>query len=300
MFDWNDIRHFLAVAETGSTLAAGRALRVSQTTVARRVAAIEAAFGLVLFERRQAGYALTPAGERLLGHARAVEAAARGLDDAAAAQKRETGGVVRLTVSHIYATTILPPLLRDLHDAHPDIHIDLETTDEKRDLAAGGADVALRTTDRPAGGGLVARRLIDDQWAIYCSRAYAAEHGRPRRRAELRGHPFVGGGGDGVWQIYQHWLRENDLESAVAIHHNSALGLLAAVRAGMGLAVLPCIVADNDPDLVLCLPPAAGETRGIWLLTHERLRHIPRIRTVLDFLGRRLPRLVIEETRRIE
>lgn len=291
--DWNDIRHFIAVADTGSTLAAARKLRVSQTTAARRVAALEDALGLVLFERRPAGYALTPAGEALLVHARSVEAAARDFADAGAAHQREGGGVVRLSVGHILATTILPPILRALHDAHPEIHIDLETTDEKRDLAAGAADIALRTTDRPAGSGLVGRRLADDIWAIYCSRAYAAEHGRPTRRSELHGHPFVGGGGDGVWQIYQHWLRANDLERSIAIHHNSALGLLAAVRAGMGLAVLPCIVADNDPDLILCLPPARGETRGIWLLTHERLRHTPRIRTVLDFIGERLPPLAV-------
>lgn len=95
-------------------------------------------------------------------------------------------------------------------------------------------------------------------------------------------------------------LRANDLESAVAIHHNSAVGLLAAVRAGMGLAVLPCIVAGNDPDLILCLPPAPGETRGIWLLTHERLRHTPRIRIVLDFLAERIPVLAAAGARRRE
>jgi len=300
MIDWNDIRHFIAVAETGSTLAAGRALRVSQTTAARRVAALEDALGLVLFERRQAGYALTPAGERLLEHARGVEAAARSFTDAGAAQHREAGGVVRLTVGHIYASTILAPIPREMHDVHPEIHIELDTTDEKRDLSASAADVALRSAERITGSGLVARRLADDLWAIYCSRAYAAEHGRPTRRMELRGHPFVGGGGDGVWQIYQQWLRDNDLERAVTIHHNTALGLLAAVRAGMGLAVLPCIVADNDPDLILCLPPAAGETRGIWLLTHERLRHTPRIRIVLDFLAERLPPLAAARGRRVE
>src|SRR3546814_5055030 len=77
MFDWNDLRYFIAVAETGSTLAAGRTLRVSQTTVARRVAALEEALGLTLFERRQAGYAPTPAGEALLGQAHQVGTAAR-------------------------------------------------------------------------------------------------------------------------------------------------------------------------------------------------------------------------------
>ena len=83
MFDWNDLRHFLAVARTGSTLAAGNALRVSQTTVARRITALEAALGVMLFERRQSGYALTPAGEALLAHAEAVDGAAANFADAA-------------------------------------------------------------------------------------------------------------------------------------------------------------------------------------------------------------------------
>src|SRR3954452_21190374 len=86
MLDWNDLRHFLAVARTGSTLAAGRSLRVSQTTAARRVAALEAELGLVLFERRPTGYVLTPAGEELMETACLIEAAAARFADAAAAQ----------------------------------------------------------------------------------------------------------------------------------------------------------------------------------------------------------------------
>ena len=73
MLDWNDLRYFLAVADGGSTLAAGRELRVSQTTVARRIAALEEALGLQIFEKRQAGYTLTPAGEELLDRARQVD-----------------------------------------------------------------------------------------------------------------------------------------------------------------------------------------------------------------------------------
>src|SRR5688500_13261356 len=185
MLDWNDLRHFLAVARTGSTLAAGRSLRVSQTTAARRVAALEAELGLVLFERRPAGYRLTPAGEALVERAEAVEATASAFADAASTQSREASGTVKLTVDEIYAVTVLAPLLRELHDAHPQIRIDLDTTEEKRDLAAGEADVALRMVDRPTGGGLVGRRLTTDNWTIYCSRDYAEAHGRPRRRREL-------------------------------------------------------------------------------------------------------------------
>lgn len=299
MFDWNDLRHFLAVAETGSTLAAGRQLRVSQTTVARRVTALEESLGLALFERRQAGYVLTPAGEALLAHAGTVEAAAAALADAAAAQTREASGLVRLTVGESLAVTILPSILRDLYDAHPGIRIELDSSDARRDLAAGAADVAVRTTVQPTEGGLVGRRVAHDDWAAYCSRSYAEAHGRPTSIRELRRHPLVGGGGDGIWDHYLAWLRQYGLEEAVAIHHDSVNGLIAAVKAGFGVAALPCFVAENDPELLRCLPPRQKEERGIWLLTHERLRHTPRVRAVMDFLGDRLTRLARHAEQRL-
>lgn len=294
MLDWNDIRAFIAVAETGSTLAAGRALRVSQTTAARRVAALEAALGVTLFERRQAGYQLTSTGEALLDRARAVEAAANGFADAAAAESREASGTVRLTVVEIYALTILPPILRDLHAGWPAIRIELDTSDSVRDLAAGEADVALRNSKLLRGGGLVGRRIADDPWTVYCSRAYAAAHPRPRTREDLRGHAFVGGGGPGVWRAYQAWLARYGLEESVAMQQDSTSGMLAAVRAGIGLAVLPCFLADREPDLVRVLPPESSATSGLWLITHERVRHAPRVRVVIDFIAERLKRLAQE------
>src|SRR3954469_14312021 len=106
MLDWNDLRHFLAVARTGSTLAAGRSLRVSQTTAARRVAALEAELGLTLFERRPVGYRLTPVGEALLEKAEGMEKAAELFADSAAAQSREIKGTVRLTLEEIFAVTL--------------------------------------------------------------------------------------------------------------------------------------------------------------------------------------------------
>ncbi|SMF78457.1 LysR family transcriptional regulator [Allosphingosinicella indica] len=291
MFDWNDLRAFLAVAEAGSTLAAARALRVSQTTVARRIAALEAAIGLTLFEKRQAGYALTPIGQALVEAAREVASAAGRFADAASGAARDVSGAVRITTLEIYAVTILPPILRDLHDAHPGIQIELDMSEEPRDLAAGAADIALRNAAAPDGPGLVRRKVADDPWTLYCSRAFADAHGVPRSRDQLAQHPIVGGGGDKVWRAYRAWLQRHDLEGAVAMHQGSVIGLLAAVRSGIGLAILPSFVADRDPDLIRCLPPREGDPAAMWLLTHERLRHVPRIRTVLDFLGERLTRL---------
>lgn len=288
--DWNDLRYFLAVARSGSTLAAARQLRVSQTTVARRVAALEDALKLALFDKRQAGYALTPTGERLLGDAEKMEAAAAGFANAAGAAAREVSGAVRVMTEEIYAMGLLGPLLRELHDLHPHIVIELDTAQQVRDLGSGQADIALRSTSKEQPAGLVGRALCVDDWALYCSRDYAGRHGAPGSVDELKSHAIVGGGGGNLWIHYQAWLRELGLEERVAIHHATSSGLLSAVRSGFGVAVLPCVVADGEPDLIRCLPPREGHGRVLWLLTHERVRHVPSVRTVMTFLGERLTR----------
>ncbi len=286
--DWNDLRYFLAVARGGSTLAASRELRVSQTTVARRITALEEAVGLTLFEKRPAGYALTPSGEELLTHAQAVEAAALSFDSAAARSTRDLGGVVRITTEEIFAVTLLAPLLRELHDLHPEILIELDTAQAIRELGAGEADIALRSTTVEKGSGLVGRRICIDDWTLYCSRDYAARHGVPADLDELKNHAIIGGGGGNLWRHYQAWLQSLGLEDRVAMHHASSTGLLSGVRSGFGIAVLPCIVADAEPDLIRCIAPRTKHGRVMWLLTHERVRHTPRVRTVIDFLYERL------------
>lgn len=292
MLDWNDLRYFLAVAREGSTLAAGRMLRVSQTTVARRIAALEKAIGFPLFEKRQAGYVVTPAGEALLEKAEQVEQSVAGVEEAAAGHARDVSGTVRITSEEIYAHGLLSPLLRDLHERHPDIVIELDNSQKVIDLGSGAADIALRSSSKTQPAGLVGRRLCVDDWTLYCSRDYARRNGVPSTVEELKNHAIVGGGGGNLWRHYQAWLRELGLEEQVAMHHASSTGLLTAVRSGFGVAVLPCVVADSDPELIRCIPPREEHGRVLWLLTHERVRHTPRVRAVVDFLYERLSRHV--------
>jgi DNA-binding transcriptional LysR family regulator len=95
-----------------------------------------------------------------------------------------------------------------------------------------------------------------------------------------------------IWRQYQAWLQQLGLEDRVAMHHANSTGLLSAVRSGFGIAVLPCVVADADPELIRCIPPRRDHGRTLWLLTHERVRHEPRVRAVIDFLYERLSKHV--------
>jgi DNA-binding transcriptional LysR family regulator len=247
-----------------------------------------------LFDRRQAGYALTADGQALVPNAEAVEAAARSFTDTAAAGARELRGAVRLSTEEIFSVTLLAPMLRELRERHPEIMIDLDASVEVRDLASGETDVALRSISSPPPVGVVGRRLCEDNWALYCNRDYADRNGVPRTIRELRKHQIIGGGGGNLWRAYSAFLDKLGMTDQVAMHQASSTGLLAAVRSGFGIAVLPCLVADDDPELLRCMPPNREHQRVMWVLTHERVRHSPRVRAVTDFLFERLKKRVRE------
>lgn len=159
---WSDWRAFLALSRSGSTLAASRLMKVSQTTVARRASALEEALGLLLFERRSDGCTLTEAGKSLVPKAETIEALVRAAHEEASSLARVTRGTVRFTVSEVFADAMLTPTLPEFHQRYSGIRIEVDTCDEFRDLAAGQADVALRSTWPFNNPGLVGRRLCDD------------------------------------------------------------------------------------------------------------------------------------------
>ena len=290
MLDWNDLRYMLAVADHGSTLAAGQTLKVSQTTVARRISALEETLGATLFYRQQSGYKPTPLCESLIEPARAMAREVARISTIVDTHNRSISGTVRMTATELYGVTILTTLLQELRRLHPDIHVELDLADERRDLATGEADVALRIGPMPKDAGLKIRRVAYDRWAVYCSVEYGRQNGFPVSIADMAGRPFIGGGGPIVWRTYSEWLEKSGLDNAVTIHFNNMVGLLSAVRSGVGLTVMPTVIAENLPDLVRCLPPDKA-MRPVWIATHERSANNPAVRTVANFLAERLTKL---------
>jgi DNA-binding transcriptional LysR family regulator len=285
MYDWNDLRFFLAVARTGSTLAASRALGVNQTTVARRIGALERAIGTKLFDKRQAGYALTETGLELRTTAERVEIEANAFAEQAGAMGRRITGVIRVTTNEGLANTVMAPALSAFRRLHPEVRVDLVVDERRLDLTRGAADVALRTGSRPTESGLVARRLTPMAWAAYCSRDYAERRGCPRAVETLRRHAVIGAEGSIAALPAWTWLREAAPQAEIVARSSSLTNLISAVKAGLGVTVLPCFLADSDADLVRCIGPISGVESDLWLVKREDARDVRRVRAFVDFLA---------------
>jgi DNA-binding transcriptional LysR family regulator len=281
MFDWNDLKAFLAVAREGSTLGAAKAMRVNQTTVARRIEALESALALKLFERGQAGSRLTEAGQDLLAEAERMEAAAAGLAHRAGAHRRGMAGSVRVTATEILANVAITPALAAFREAYPDLKVELIVTDQPLDLESGEADIALRAGEILTDGDLVARKVAEFPYALYASRDYLLGRGLPAAVADLRRHDLIAGDGVNTPLPGVAWMLGQLPGQAPVVRFNSLTNMLDALKVGMGVGPFGCLSADLEPELVRLFP--IPETTTTWLVTRRELKDTPRVRAFIDF-----------------
>lgn len=281
MFDWNDLKCLLAVARHRSTIAAGKALGLSQSTVHRRLTELERKIGRPLVRRHSTGYRLTAFGEELQPYAERVEAAIKDLERHATDAARNQAGVIRVTCPEPIVPR-LTPLMERFHARHPKLHVQFVTSDRYLDLSKGEADVAFRSGDTD--DELVGRKIADSIWAVYASRAYIERHGRPERVEDLSRHLLVSFEESMSKHRVAQWLREVAPDAKISARNNSVLGLLYAVKSGVGLGPLPTPVADDQQDLVRVLGPVPELARSWRLLTHPDLRRVPRISVFFDFI----------------
>jgi len=283
MFDWNDLRYLLAVARHHSTIAAGKALGLSQSTVHRRLSELERRLGRPLVTRRPSGYQLTEFGEQLLPYAERVEAAVGDFERQATDTERHLSGVIRVTCPEpiVYRFT-QSTLIERFNARHPQLRVEFVTSDRYLDLSKGEADVAFRSGDTD--DELVGRKIADSLWAVYASRNYIERHGKPERVDDLSSHPLVGFDETLSQHRASSWLRQVAPNAKMAARNNSVLGLVYAVKSGVGIGPLPTALGDAEPDLVRVLGPIAELSRNWRLLTHPDLRRAPRISAFFDFI----------------
>ena len=283
LFDWNDLRFLLAVARHGSTTAAGKALRISQSTVHRRIGALERRFGQPLVTRHASGSRLTAFATALLPQAERVAAAVAEIERQVADGAHAAAGVVRMTCPEPIVFRLSQSTFLDgFHARHPGLHVEFVTSDRYLDLTRGEADVALRSGDTDAD--LVGIKVANSLWAVYAARAYVAHRGVPATESDLATHALVGLDDASRDHRATAWLRSVAPDARIVARSSSVLGLVSAVKSGIGIGALPTALGDAEADLVRVLGPITAMTRSWRLLTTASLRHTPRITAFFDYV----------------
>lgn len=279
--DWDDVRFFLAVARTGSFSAAATQLNTKQTTVGRRIQALERRLGAKLFDRHRHGMEVTPAArsvlvqaESMMANATAIERHLAGIDD-------EMSGGVRVAATEGLASNWLVPRLIELRQRHPDIVVQIITSDQVLDLAARQADLAIRFV-RPTSAQLVAARVGSFGVALFAAPGYVERHGLPTSLDDLANHDLVDHTALHGLPAMRPWTEAVERSARVVFRSNSPIASTHAVIEGFGIGVFPTYVKKYTS--LVEAPVDLGIVRDIWLVSHEETNKGARIRAVIDYI----------------
>jgi DNA-binding transcriptional LysR family regulator len=273
---WDDLRYVLAVARAESISGASRQLGVSHSTVYRRLKAFEEERGVLCFERLADGVRLTEAGAALVEPIANVEKSVLAVERSLSQQEEEVSGTVTIAAPEALATTLCAQLGPLLH-RHPKLAVHWRIGTETLSLQKGETDIALRVMSAP-GESLVGRRVCDLAFAIYASR----EH--------VREHPWAGVE-SARWIVFDdaasqspqgRWERENVPDEAVVMRVNRRVVFDEAIAAGHGVGITACGLGDQRPAFVRLEEPIKPLTVPLWVLTHETLSQVPRVRVTMD------------------
>lgn len=273
--DWNDLKHFLAVARSGSLTEAAVRLCVSPATVARRILALEEALGMSLFQRRTDGYALTERGRSLLDAAEQAESQMLWIARGGGGETED--GVVRLAMPELLGNHFIVPALSGFLEAHPGIGLDMVADVRSARLTRGEADMLVRLA-RPEQGGYHVKRLGRVTLDLFAAPGYVARHGM---LAGPAGHRFIGWGAEMAYLPLARWLSRQSGGAVPAVQAHTMGSQLAAARAGMGIAVLPAFVGQEEG---LVRMRDDGMTSDVWLLLRDDSRLLRRVRLVAGHL----------------
>ncbi|MEX0367519.1 MAG: LysR family transcriptional regulator [Ruegeria sp.] len=273
--DWGDLRYVLETVRHGGLSGAARAIGVNHATVARRIAAAEAALGVPLFDRRPSGYVPTQAGQDAARTAEQFETGHAALSRSIAARDQALSGPLTVTAPHLLIQAFLGEIFVDFARAHPDIGLTVLGSIDALNLAEREADVAIRISDAPDPD-LVGRRAATQKSAVFASRDYVdCLKKDPDRRLH--------------WVRFLHWhplpreVLRHYPNARTVMHVDDMVAMLGLLRAGLGASRLPCMLGDIDKELVRVPELPLMPYPSIWVLTHEDLRAVPRIAAFTEF-----------------
>jgi DNA-binding transcriptional LysR family regulator len=287
--DWSHARAFSATAETGSLSAAARKLGLTQPTLSRQVAALEATLGATLFERIGKRLVLTDAGRSLVEHARAMSAAADAMVLTAAGTSQDTEGHVTISATDAVAAYLLPGIVARIREAAPQITVIIVASDSISDLRKREADIAIRHV-RPTEPELIAKLVGEMTAHFYAAESWISKNGMPKSIAELCVAEILGFAP--VDQFSKHLVAAGIPISAdrFRIVSDNSVVLWEMVRQGVGICMMLKEIAALMPGVVRVLPDLPGTRVPVWLVSHRELHTSRRVRLVFDILAEELSR----------
>ncbi len=285
--DWNHARAFCATADSGSLSAAARKLGLTQPTLSRQVAALEAELGVALFERVGKKLALTDAGLGLVEHARAMAGAADAMALAAAGRSQDVSGRVTISATDAVSAYLLPSLVARIREKAPQITLVIVASDSISDLRRREADIAIRHV-RPTEPELIARLVGEMTAHFYAAECWIAKNGMPGSVAELCEADLLGF--EPVDQFSEHLHAAGIPVSAdrFRIVSGNSVVLWEMVRRGLGVCMMLKEIAELMPGVIRLLPALPGITVPVWLVSHRELHTSRRVRLVFDTLAEEL------------
>jgi len=280
--DWDNFRHFLEVVRTGSVSQAATRLQVNQTTVSRRISALEKRLGKALFERSANSWLITPVGERLIASAEHMAEEVHTIERYVMAESQELSGKLRLTVGDICTQQLAMPAVESFIKQYPEIDLEIIGTKEDLDLTTREADIALRATDVPPQN-LVGKRITHLAYAIYGKKKYLDFIKNNKTSQNI---PSITWLGDGYTR--PPWIEKSFPKTNRIYRTNELSMMLQMTKQGLGIAQLPCALCDKDPDLYRIPAKYIEPGWGLWILSHVDTRTTARVRIFKDFLVKEL------------
>lgn len=283
-FDWDALQSFLAIARSGRLTEAARILRIEHSTLSRRISSLEQQLRTKLFDRSSRGYTLTAQGERLLESAQAIESLALSAIAEIADSSVRIAGTVRIGTPDGFGTIFLAPRIGKITAEHPDLAVQMVTLPRLFSLTKREADIAVALA-RPESGRHHARKLTDYELGLYASRDYLAAHTPIAGVADLYHHRFIGYIEDLIYAPELDYIPLIAPNLTLPLTFSSIVAQRTATLVSQGLCVLPCFLVTDEPSLVRVLPAEISLRRSFWLVVHDDLRALARIKLVTEFIA---------------
>ncbi|WP_303722119.1 LysR family transcriptional regulator [Malonomonas rubra] len=280
--NWDDFRFFLTLSRTNSFVSAANQLKVTHSTVSRRISALEADLQTKLFIRTEKGCRLTPAGEQLLPLAEEIEKTTQKLQEQVSGKDNQLSGTIRIGTPDGLGNCFLASKLSVLQRENPLLEVELIAVPMYFSLSKREVDILI-TVKKPVQDRVIAQKITHYRFGLFASRKYLEQSKPINKVSDLSGHRFVGYIDDLLYDQKLKFLEEYSPTLKTSFRSSTIIAQMNSIKAGAGIGVIPYFMVHTEPDLMPVLPEKFLE-REFWLQVSPDTKQLARARETMDFI----------------